>query len=73
MILRTAVASERPARWYIEDGSGRGMALVACAGLHSPDEITAHGYLAVIPDPMSRFMKDNFAELLNAASDSHVI
>jgi hypothetical protein len=46
---------------------------VACAGLHSPDEITAHGYLAVIPDPMSRFMKDNFAELLNAASDSHVI
>jgi hypothetical protein len=73
MILRPAGASERLARWYIEDGSGSGMALVACAGLHPPDEIAAYGYLADVPDPTSRFMQDKFAELLNAASDSHVI
>jgi hypothetical protein len=69
MILRPAVGSERPARWYIEDGSGRGMALMACAGLHAPDEIVAYGYLGDVPDPTSHFMQDNFAELLNAASD----
>lgn len=73
MILRPAVASERPARWYIEDGSGRGMALVACAGLHPPDEIAAYGYLADVPDPTSRFMQDKFAELLSSAPGSHVI
>src|ERR1035437_4433388 len=69
MILRRAVGSELPAGWYIEDGSGRAMALVACAGRHPPDEIVAYCYLADVSDPPSRIMQDKFPELLNAASD----
>jgi hypothetical protein len=65
LILRPALRSERSASWYIEDGSGRGTALVAHQELFGPSLVLAIGYLGRTPDANSSFMRRSpFCELL---------
>ena len=69
LILRPALTGEPGAKWYVEDGSGRAVALVKFARLFSPLNVVATAYLGVIPDPDSRFMKKSpFNELLCAGA-----
>ncbi len=64
-LLRPALRSERPASWYIEDGSGRAVALVANQDNFNPQAV-AIGYLGRKPDPNSGFMRrEPFRELLS--------
>lgn len=63
LLLRPAVRSESPARWYIEDGSGRAITFVASQGLFEPLQIVAIGYLGQELDAHSSFMHAKFAEL----------
>jgi len=64
-LLRPALRSEWPASWYIEDGSGRAVALVANQDRFSSQAV-AIGYLGRKPDPNSRFMRrEPFRELLS--------
>ena len=44
-ILRRATAGEQPAIWYLEDGSGRGTAIVASSSLFLSCGTVAHAYL----------------------------
>jgi hypothetical protein len=64
MLLRPAVSVEFPARWYIEDGSGRAIAFVANQHIFDPSQTLAIGYLGSQPDPRSSFMQEKFRELL---------
>jgi hypothetical protein len=64
MLLRPAVSGEFPARWYIEDGSGRAIAFVANQHIFDPSQTLALGYLGRQPDPRSSFMQEEFRELL---------
>ena len=64
MILRPAVPIEFPARWYVEDGSGRAVAFVANQAVFGPSQILARGYLGREPDVSSSFMQEKFRELL---------
>jgi hypothetical protein len=64
MLLRPAVSQEFPARWYIEDGSGRAVAFVANQHIFDPSHPLAIGYLGRKPDPQSTFMQEKFRELL---------
>jgi hypothetical protein len=64
MLLRPAVSGEFPARWYIEDGSGRATAFVANQQIFDPSRTLAIGYLGRKPDPNSSFMREKFPELL---------
>jgi hypothetical protein len=64
MLLRPAVSGEFPARWYIEDGSGRATTFVASHHIFDPSQTLAIGYLGRQPDPRSRFMQEMFRELL---------
>jgi hypothetical protein len=57
LILRPAVASERPAKWYLEDGSGRALALLRRILTHQEPWRTAWGYLGVIPDEHAGFIR----------------
>lgn len=63
-LLRPSVSSERPARWYVEDGSGRAVTFVANAKAFAPLETVATGFLGTVPDAGSTFMRTHFAELL---------
>jgi hypothetical protein len=64
-LLRPSLKSERPASWYIEDGSGRAVALVANHDRFSSQAV-AIGYLGRNPDPNSGFMRrEPFRELLS--------
>ena len=56
-ILRRATVAESPAVWYLEDGSGRGTAIVASPSLFDSLSLVAHGYLGVRVDTMSSFMR----------------
>jgi hypothetical protein len=64
MLLRPAVRQESPARWYIEDGSGRAIAFVANQHIFGSSQTLAIGYLGRKPDPHSSFMQEKFPELL---------
>ena len=64
MLLRPAVSGESPARWYIEDGSGRAITFVANQHIFDPSQTLAIAYLGHQPDPHSRFMQEKFPELL---------
>ncbi len=64
LLLRPAVRGEYPARWYIEDGSGRAIAFVANQHTFDPLRSLAIGCLGREPDPNSSFMRENFRELL---------
>ena len=63
-LLRPSVSHERPARWYLEDGSGRAVTFVANAKAFAPLETVATGFLGTVPDASSTFMRTHFAELL---------
>jgi hypothetical protein len=63
-LLRPVVFGERPAKWYVEDGSGRAVTFVANAEAFAPLGTVAIGYLGTIPDPNSTFMRTHFPELL---------
>ncbi len=56
LILRPSVSSERPATWYIEDGSGRALALFQRMLLYSEFSRTAYAYIGIIPDEGSHFI-----------------
>jgi len=56
-ILRPATLNERPARWYLEDGSGRATAIVANASLFTQLDVIAYAYLGVRSDPASSFIQ----------------
>ena len=59
LIVRPAVATERPAKWYLEDGSGRGLALVQRALRYGELDRTAWAYVGDTPDEGSRFMREH--------------
>jgi hypothetical protein len=65
LIIRPALRSELTASWYIEDGSGRAIALIANHGLVGQPQTLAIGYLGRRPDKSSSFMqRPPFCELL---------
>jgi hypothetical protein len=64
LLLRPAVSGERPARRYVEDGSGRAVTFVASAKAFAPWDTVAIGYLGTAPDSNSTFMQKHFSELL---------
>jgi hypothetical protein len=64
MLLRPAVRCESPAKYYIEDGSGRGAALVKHGSLFNPSAVVAVGFLGKTIDRESRFMFEHLRELL---------
>lgn len=64
ILLRPSVSNEGPARWYVEDGSGRAIAFVANNRLFGPSQIVATGYLGRSVDVGSSFMRQRFPELL---------
>jgi hypothetical protein len=64
LILRPAVRSEAPARFYIEDGSGRAVCFLRRLCNHPEENGVAIGYLGVEPDMNSYFMRQHFRELL---------
>jgi hypothetical protein len=55
MILRPSTLTERPAKWYIEDGSGRALCLLQRILRHSEYWRTAYGYIGIMPDEKSAF------------------
>lgn len=57
LILRPAVPSEG-GRWYIEDGSGRGLCYARRLQGH-PGRCEVIGYLAFDPDPESEWLRTN--------------
>ena len=57
LILRPSVPSEG-GRWYIEDGSGRGLCYARRLRSH-PGKCEAVGYLALDPDPQSGWLRRN--------------
>lgn len=63
-ILCPSVQSELPAKWYIEDGSGRATALVANAAKYVVKPVVGYGYLGIRADQTSTFMKQRYADLV---------
>ncbi|HLW88420.1 MAG TPA: hypothetical protein VKR57_07980 [Terriglobales bacterium] len=51
--------SERPAKWYLEDGSGRGLALLQRILRYSEFGRTAWAYIGHEPDERSTFIKSH--------------
>jgi hypothetical protein len=64
LVLRPSVRSELPARWYLEDGSGRALAIIQTARNRTVGQIVAYAYIADSPDDASTFMQCQFADLL---------
>ena len=56
LIVRPSVRSEAPAKWYIEDGSGRALALLQRILRHAELYRTAWAYLGREPDQRSSFI-----------------
>jgi hypothetical protein len=63
-LLRPSVRGELPARWYVEDGSGRAATFVANESVFDPSKTLGIGYLGCEPDRCSSFMRHHFQELL---------
>ena len=59
LILRPAVNSERPAKWYCEDGSGRALALLRRILVHAEPWRLAFAYLGIVPDEGSAFIRSH--------------
>jgi len=57
LILRPALKSEAPAKWYAEDGSGRALALVQRILRHGETWRTASAYVGKTPDEYSEFIR----------------
>jgi hypothetical protein len=73
LVLRPALSAEAPARWYVEDGSGRVIALLKNqASIDRLSAFVAVGYLGVEPDQTSTFMqRPPFRELLCGVSSAY--
>lgn len=63
LLLRRSVQCEAPADWYLEDGSGRALAIIKAAR-HSVDSVVGYAYVGNVPDFMSTFMQREFPGLL---------
>lgn len=63
LLIRRAVLSEAPSRWYLEDGSGRGLAIIK-ASCHESAAVVAYACVGKLPDHESLFMQQNFPGLL---------
>lgn len=59
LILRPSQRSEAPAKWYIEDGSGRALALLQRALRYGETRRTAWAYRGLEPDESSAFIMDH--------------
>jgi hypothetical protein len=57
LIARPALRSEAPAKWYLEDGSGRALALLQRIVRYGEIGRTAWAYLGHEPDEQSAFIK----------------
>jgi hypothetical protein len=57
LIARPSVRTEEPAKWYIEDGSGRALALLQRTLKHGEFSRTAAVYLGREPDYRSAFIR----------------
>jgi hypothetical protein len=57
LILRLALESEHPAKWYIEDGSGRALTLVQRVIRNGDESLKACAYLGIVPDERSSFIQ----------------
>lgn len=64
LILRPAVSSERPARWYAEDGSGRALGILSSGRAFGGVHPVAFAYVGRVLDRDSAFMREHFGELL---------
>lgn len=64
LILRPAVSTEAPAEWYLEDGSGRALVLLANASVFDVAQVVGVAYRGCVPDPDSSFLKKRFPPLL---------
>lgn len=56
LIIRPSVRSETPAEWYLEDGSGRALALLQRILGHGEFNRTAWAYVGTEPDIRSSFI-----------------
>jgi hypothetical protein len=56
MIIRPSVKSEAPAKWYIEDGSGRALALLQRVLRNGEMYRTSWSYVGLEPDMRSSFI-----------------
>jgi hypothetical protein len=59
LIVRPALMSEKPAKWYIDDGSGRALALLQRILRYGEIGRTAWVYIGDEPDGLSDFIKKN--------------
>jgi hypothetical protein len=59
LIVRPALKSEGPAKWYLEDGSGRALALLQRILRYGEVGRTAWAYLGQEPDENSAFIKSH--------------
>lgn len=57
LLVRPAVRSETPAKWYVEDGSGRVLALLQRALGKGELARTAYAYVGTEPDQRSSFIR----------------
>ena len=57
LIVRPALKSEAPAKWYLEDGSGRALALLQRILRNGEADRTARAYVGTWPDERSAFIK----------------
>lgn len=64
LLIRRSVRSESPATWYLEDGSGRALAIVQTVQCRSFDAVVGYAYVAGVPDGASAFMRRHFPQLL---------
>lgn len=59
LILRPALKGEAPAKWYLEDGSGRALALVQRILRYGEMSRTAWAYVGGTPDEGSAFIRSH--------------
>jgi len=59
LIVRPALSSEAPAKWYVEDGSGRVLVLLQRILRFGETQRTAWAYIGDTPDERSAFMREH--------------
>jgi len=59
LIMRPALPCETPAKWYVEDGSGRALALLQRMLRYGEIDRLAWAYVGLEPDEQSKFIQDH--------------
>ncbi len=59
LLLRPSVKDERPAKWYVDDGSGRALSLLQRILRHSESWRVAFAYLGWLPDEKAAFIQSH--------------